>query len=243
MYNLGLYLKTELEKYNGFTAVLTRKSVDENPSLTNRGNLAISNKSDVFISLHTDAFNNSSAKGVTVFRSIKRPKSENLGQNLGKSITNFMNTYTGVTTFRGVKTQQYSSTSNNDYHGVIRSSVKGVNVQYSFLIEHGFHTNKHECSFLNDNTNLMKLASVIAKVFADYFKVSLKESQSTYDVVKTIPGYSTASDALKGINKKTTVQKGKYYIYRTYKNGCINITSDKTCKVPGAWVNPKDNKI
>ena len=243
MYNLGTYLKQELEKYNDFEVVMTRNSVSDNPLLNYRGKLAVNNGSEVFISLHSDAYRLSTAKGVTVFRSIKLPNSEELGNKLGKSIAEFMKQSTGITTFKGVKTKASTKNKNVDYYAVIRKSVTGTKLKYSFIIEHGFHTNKKECTFLNDNANLMKLASIIAKELADYFKVSLKSDGKIYKVYKSISGYSNAIDAKNKTNKKSTVKSGTYYIFREYKNGCINITTDKTCKTPGAWINPQDNKI
>jgi hypothetical protein len=76
---------------------------------------------------------------------------------------------------RGALTKKNSD--GNDYYGVIRSSVSSNSrVEYSFIIEHGFHTNKKECEFLMNEENLKKIAVAEAKVFADYFKLNLKEN-------------------------------------------------------------------
>lgn len=56
MFQLGLYLKEELEKYEGFSAILTRKTVEDNPDLADRGRMAIENGCQVFVSLHTNAY-------------------------------------------------------------------------------------------------------------------------------------------------------------------------------------------
>jgi len=60
-----------------------------------------------------------------------------------------------------------------------------------------------------------------------------------YTLVKDVPGYVSADDAKNRKNKKTTVKKGTYYVYKEY-NGMINVTTKKG--VPGSWINPADNQ-
>ena len=60
----------------------------------------------------------------------------------------------------------------------------------------------------------------------------------TYEVVKTINGYVSASDAISNTNAKTTLKAGTYYEYKR-SNGAINIS--KTAGSPGSWINPADN--
>ena len=62
MFQLGLYLKEELEKYEGFSAILTRKTVEDNPDLADRGSMAIENGCQVFVSLHTNAYSSPAAR-------------------------------------------------------------------------------------------------------------------------------------------------------------------------------------
>lgn len=59
----------------------------------------------------------------------------------------------------------------------------------------------------------------------------------TYQVTKQHNGYSTAADAKSKKNKKTTVPKGKYYVFNESK-GMINLTTKKG--VPGSWINPSE---
>lgn len=172
MFNLAKYLKTELEKYSGFSVVLTRTAVEQNPALEQRGQIAVSNGSKVFISLHSNAFSSSSAKGVVLFYSLRRAASKPLADKLGNAVTDLMNSGTGVTYYRGSQTRAYPGTTGTDYYGVIRSSVKGANVEHSFLIEHGFHTNPEECAWLNSDANLRAIARTEAAVFAEYFGVA-----------------------------------------------------------------------
>ncbi|MFB9829838.1 DUF5776 domain-containing protein [Lederbergia wuyishanensis] len=59
-----------------------------------------------------------------------------------------------------------------------------------------------------------------------------------YQVNKAVAGYYTAADAKTGENKKSTVKKGDYYVYKRY-DGMINVTKQKG--VPGSWINPNNN--
>jgi len=66
-----------------------------------------------------------------------------------------------------------------------------------------------------------------------------KAPSKTYKVVATINGYYTAADAKSRKNAKTKVNAGDYYIYNEH-SGMINVT--KKAGMPGAWINPADNK-
>jgi hypothetical protein len=63
-------------------------------------------------------------------------------------------------------------------------------------------------------------------------------TQKTYKVNTSIPGYLTAADAKRGKNKKATIKPGMYQVYRE-ADGMINVTAKKG--VPGSWINPADN--
>ncbi len=242
IYYLAQYLKTELESTGLFNVNITRKTITDDPSLARRGQIAIENKSDIFISLHSDAFSTSAAVGVSVFRSIKRPESQELGELLGRSVAEFMKQTTGVTNFRGCVTRRFIDVDGKekDHYGVIRNSVTSDDyVEYSFIIEHGFHTNLKECMFLNEDINLKKLAKFEATLLYDYFKTKVVQE---YEVYTTINGYSNAENAMNNVAPVNNIKEGKYYIYRTYKNGAINITTDENGEVPGSWINPDTNK-
>lgn len=188
MYTLSEYERDALKEY-GVDVVLTRERSND-LGLTARGQVAVTKgkgySTVVFISNHSNAYNGK-AYGVEIFRSLYLPGSEELAKKLLSAIVDVMNASTGVTTSRGVKTRKGD---NGDYYGVIRGSVnyatseakasKGP-VKYSFIIEHGFHDNVKECTFLNSNANLKKLAEAKAKVIADYFglKKTVKKTETT----------------------------------------------------------------
>lgn len=257
MYNYGVYLKKELEAYDGFTVFITREDIEENPSLESRGTMASNRKCDLFLSLHSNAYSPSSAAcGVSGFYSVKRPGSKALGNRILNAIVDLMKKDTKITYSRGMTTRAYSTQSPNlDYYGVIRASVNGVSsVEYSYLIEHGFHTNPTECAWLSKDANIRKLAAVVAQTIANYFGVKLKgasgniagtldpDSGKLYKVLTVINGYKTAADAMAKTNPVSTpITPGTYVIYRTYTNGAINITTDKSGQYPGSWINPNEN--
>lgn len=241
VFELARYLKTELENKGIFEVYLTKSKVSDNPSLATRGKTAIKNGSKLFISLHSDAFSNSSACGTSVFYSIKRPNSKTLAQNLGNAVASYMNTKTGVSYFRGAKTNVSGGL---DYYGVIRNAVSSGNVENVFIIEHGFHTNSKECAFLDNSDNLKALAKTEANIIYNYYKGDVIDSTANvekYEVYNTIKGYRNASDAMSGNNAVSDIPVGIYYLYRSYSNGAVNITTDNTASTPGWWINPNTN--
>jgi len=168
MFKLAGYLKTALEQYNGFTVSMTKDQLSSNPDLEVRGRCAIYDASQVFLSLHSNAAS-ASATGVVLFNSLKRPNSVPLANALGNSVAQLMGT-----NYRGCLTRVYPDTKNTDYYGVIRAAVRSGNVPYVYIIEHGFHTNKKECTWLYDDEHLKELAENEAAVFAGFFKATKK---------------------------------------------------------------------
>lgn len=178
MYKLAQYQKGELEKYEGVTVILTKTALNQCPEVYDRGQVAVKNKCDVFISDHSNAVSgSSSACGVTIFRSVRRPDSVTLSKLLGEAIVSTMKEVTGNTYLRGNgATIKYSAHSNDwDYYGVLKGATASGSVMYPFLIEHGFHTNPAECRYLNDDNNLRKLAKAEVDVLASYFGLTLKD--------------------------------------------------------------------
>lgn len=228
MYTLSEYEKAALEEY-GIDVILTRKR-NEDPSLNMRGQVAVKNGKSydvvVFESNHSNAYNGNAA-GVVVYRSLYLPKSAALGQKLVDAVVGVMRPVTKITYSRGVATRKGN---NGDYYGVIRSSVSGAKttgqaakgaVQYSFIVEHGFHDNKTECAFLNEDANLKALAEAKAKAIADYFGLSkLEPAKATSYLVKIT---AKVLNVRKGAGTKygvaTTVKKDEVYTIVDESNG------------------------
>lgn len=257
MFTLGGYLKDALIAL-GIDAMLTKSTAAKDLSLTVRGKLAITNKCDVFISLHSDAGPTEKACGVSVFRSVQKPDSVKLATMLGNAISSYMKSINGVTYYRGTAVRESTKYPGNDYYSVIGAAATGKTVPYVFIIEHGFHSNKKECAVLNDEKQLKKIAGVEAKAIYDYFvstgqiviakPIGVKKATTktlvqgdVYKVVTALHAYSTAADAIVGTKKTASLKAGTYYIYKV-SGGAYNITSVKGGKAAGSWINPAKNK-
>lgn len=175
MFKLAGYLAAALKEY-GIESEITRKSIQEDPTLAERGKLAGKNGSKLFISLHSnapgtnkDGSYDTSISGTYVYYSLTDSGNKALADSLGKAIASVMGH-----TFRGSLTREYSEQHKDwDYYGVIRNAAQS-GCKAAFLIEHGFHTNLKDSNFLLNDSNLIKLAQAEAKVIAEYFGVTEK---------------------------------------------------------------------
>lgn len=177
VFELAYYLKAELEKYKDVVVFITKAKLEDNPSLWDRGYMAVKNNCDVFESIHTNAFDNSgSAKGVSTHISIYR-SDKSLYDKMGNAVAALMKADTGVTYYRGASTRLYPDRKDWDYYGVVRAAMNYYGksgVKHAFICEHGFHDNFTECKWLNNSDNLKRLAKVKAQVYAEYFGLVLK---------------------------------------------------------------------
>lgn len=195
MFRLAGFLKEELEKY-GVDVELTKNRVDDDPTLSKRGNTAVENGSELFLSLHSNAASNERACGVSSFYSINLPESRELLSKIVDKIVDVMKEKTGNTYKRGVMTRIYESGGKKyDYYGVIRNS-QGGSVKYSFIVEHGFHTNEKECAFLLDDGNLRLIARAEAEVIAQHFSLSESEKAEGENVYIVKKGDTLSKIAL-----------------------------------------------
>lgn len=172
--DLAQRLKAALEHY-GATVYLTRTTGDENPALAARGKLAITKKANLFLSLHSDAAGSPAVGCVTVIRSLQRPASVAFGQQLAAAVSNAMgtklSTYAGAED--GVWTRKYPGYNTVDYYGVIRAAVgKGSVVDAAYLVEHGHHTNPHDCNILSTADGRQRIADAEAAVIAAHYGLS-----------------------------------------------------------------------
>ncbi len=242
VFKLAQYLKDELQSgTDQIKAILTKNTMAENPSVSERGRIAVRNGATVFISLHTNAVGDASkqekAYGVSVYRSLFLPDSEDLGQKLANAIVDVMAPVTGVTYSRGVLTRK--STTGKDYYGVIRSAVNGAGtmaqafagtVKHAFIIEHGFHTNSRECAYLADDTNLKKIARAEAYIIKEHFGLiagSLPDhgenvgggQNKPQSVAKVAGSIKVIYEGADGLNIHTTPEWGSRNINK--KNGPV----------------------
>ena len=184
VFKLAQYLKEELQSdTDQIKVAMTKNTMAENPGVFARGQFAVSNGATVFLSLHSNAVRDAAkyekAYGVSVYRSLFLPDSEDLGKKLADAIVEVMAPVTGVTYSRGLLTRR-SDTTGRDYYGVIRGAVNNAGtaaqasagvVKHAFIIEHGFHTNSRECDFLAVDDNLKKIAKAEADTIKEHFGI------------------------------------------------------------------------
>lgn len=158
MYEYAQILKKLLIE-KGADVKITRQSVEDNPSLTERGSMA--KGYDFFISLHSNGASSPSANGVTVFYSIKQNENKAMAENWSKELAALI---CGGTRNRGAATRKGSG--NWDYYTVIQSAV-AAKCPKVLLVEHGFHSNPKECSWLMNNQNMEKMAELECEMIVD----------------------------------------------------------------------------
>ena len=163
-------LAARLEKA-GFTVLLTRPCIDDDPSLAERGALAGKNNAALFLSLHSNAPGSSTppdryplVRGVMTFYSLTA-KEENapFAAALNAAAAEVMQSDN-----RGIMIREYPGVPEDDYYGVIRAAAKS-GCKQAFLIEHGFHTNIDDATFLTTDDCLERLADAEAAVITAYF--------------------------------------------------------------------------
>ena len=91
MWILSNHLKDALEKYQDTAVIMTRK-YEENPTLPARGMMA--KGADWFVSNHSnaDTAQNTSANGVSVYRSVNRPNDQAIAMQLASVLSGIMGT-------------------------------------------------------------------------------------------------------------------------------------------------------
>ena len=164
-FKLACKLKACLEA-KGFTVLLTRNCIEDNPSLEERGKLAGDNHACLFLSLHSNAPGSATSpeayhavRGSEVYYSMAdAPRNAEIARALNAAVVSTMNTAD-----RGVKTRSYPDQPEVDYYGVLRHSA-AYGCPTAFIIEHGFHTNPEDAAFLSNDECLQKLAEAEAEV-------------------------------------------------------------------------------
>ena len=76
-------------------------------------------------------------------------------------------------------------------------------VQYTFILEHGFHTNQAECSYLSDSRNRKAIAAAKASAFSEFF----------YGVTSSVPNIQTTQ----------VMPQDDFYMH-----GVVNVCDDDT---------------
>lgn len=190
-YKYALVLKEALLAYEGVEVYLTRNSITENPSLDQRGKMAVTKGCDVFLSIHSNAAT-AAAYGVEGYYSVKTTGAYKLLSELCHIVSNNL----PKPKVRRVVTKTNSN--GTDYYGVLRSSA---GVKYSMLIEQGFHTNAAEVACIKRDDWHKKIAEKQAKAFADFFGLKLKTAASKTLYRVQVGAFSVKANAEKLANE------------------------------------------
>lgn len=200
MYNFSLLLKAEIEKYKGMSAVITRSSVDERPTLLERDNFAKAKGAKVLLSLHTNGTSKESINYAVVYGSVVlREKTDALAKKILTSISEVMDVKAN-----GINYLKRSD--GKDYYGVIRN-VTNSSIEYAMIIEHSFHSNYNASLWMYQKTNQQKLAETEANVLSEFFGYTEKI------ITETTTNTATQEVPITTINTSTT------YTNYTVKSG------------------------
>lgn len=189
MWKLAQKIIAHLQGYE-CEVITTRPNIDDNPLPEERGKMA--KDADLFLSLHSNTPSSSDkgkpsyekATGTISFYSVKRPLDKTFAVRLAKLVADKMGIYS-----RGA--QAKAKKNGEDWYSVIRNSI-AVGCKHSFIIEHGFHSNKHDCSWLLNDKNLEILAEAESELITTYYNIKKiippKEEIEIGDLVRISDG-------------------------------------------------------
>lgn len=155
-WKLHLKLKTALEAH-GIEVITTRPTQAGDLGLEARGKKAAG--CDLFLSLHSNACNNSSVDAPLACCTVTGT-ADTLGQKLADTVHQVMGTYQAGTIWKRVG-------EHGDYYGVLRGATS-VGVP-AILLEHSYHTNLRATNWLLNDANLQRMADAEAALIAAYF--------------------------------------------------------------------------
>ncbi|MDD4125725.1 MAG: N-acetylmuramoyl-L-alanine amidase [Eubacteriales bacterium] len=177
MWDLHLYLKSSIQSL-GFNVGTTRTSSTANPSLSARGYMA--DNFDMFLSLHSNAVDNSSSTNriVIIYDVNNKNDADDFALEIGTTIRNVMNT-NGLNISSVQLYQRPVLNSDGTIHyepdgsmlnwyGVLRYAAE-TNCPLYYILEHSFHSNYASSLWLYTNTNLQALASAEAQTIDDFY--------------------------------------------------------------------------
>lgn len=171
-WKLSNYLQKELQAL-GVHADLTKSSLDEDPSLNDRG---FSSKGyDFFISMHSNAgaYESMDQPLAFVYQDLPWTDIDDISKELGGLIANKVSEV--METKQKGSTAQRKGTGDWDRNGINDDEWYSVLFASRFvgtpgiLMEHSFHTNYRSSVWLYNDDNLKNLAKEEAEVIYDYF--------------------------------------------------------------------------
>ena len=166
MWILHEYLAEALVGY-GFTVGHTRSDEEKDLPVVERGWCA--SGYDLFLSLHSNACDDSGVDRVEVYRAFDdRCGSSVLAGRLADAVKTAMSVPKA-----SVKTRK-STLGDWEYYGVLRGA-RAVGCPLYYIVEHSFHTNPYAANWLMSDENLFRLATAEAAAIADYYGVEPPE--------------------------------------------------------------------
>lgn len=183
------YCKAYLEKYSNVTVYMTRTNdtnpgANKNESLGKRASIAASYGADIFISIHFNSADSSTAKGAEVYvSSLEEYSLTELGNAIMTNLKGL-----GISD-RGVRIRTSESKPITlwtdgirpaDYYGVIKASATR-NIP-GMIIEHCFINNPAEYnSFASSDAKLKALGEADAKAIVSHFRLNESISATTLE--------------------------------------------------------------
>lgn len=212
-WKLSNYLQAELQEL-GVHADLTKSSLDEDPTLNNRG--FASKGYDFFISMHSNAGASSLDHPLAiVYQDLPWTTIDDTSKEIGQMLANTVHNVMG-TTQNGVIYQK-KGTEDWDRNGVYDDEWYSVLFASRFvstpgiLLEHSFHTNYRSTLWLYDDNNLKRLAKEEASVIFEYFSAKklaeMPEEILSGDV--NLDDVVDADDASRVLREYTALSTGK----------------------------------
>lgn len=237
MWKLANYLKSSLE-LKGVKADLTKKSLEDDPSLSERGKK--SKGYDLFISLHSNACATESVDYPVslVYQNLDWTDIDDKSIELGKKLANLVQEE--MKTKQAGRILQKKSGNDRDgngklddeYYGVLAASrIVGT---IGVLVEHSFHTNSKATEWLLVDSNLKSLAAKEAELIVNFLTAQIDDNKNidTDDEKKD----NTQNKNLYRVRKSwdnISSQIGAYSILQNAINACASGYSvfDNTGKV------------
>ena len=146
----------------------------------------------IFISIHANAFSNSSARGTETYHANNASAtSKNFAKILNDNIVKAMKKIDANAKDRGVKSENFTV--------IYKASMPSV------LVEYGFYTNLDDLKILKNNKD--ELVEATVKAICSYFNIEYKERVKTdesnlYAVCVGAYSYSTAKSKVEELKSK-----------------------------------------
>ena len=128
----------------------------------------------IWLCLHSNApgsANDTKTTGTVIIYTLETPEIVPLANDMGKRISNLMDHH-----YRGSIVMQSTSRVGKNRNSVLRNAM-AVGCKAGLLVEHGFHTNAKDASFLAKDENLKKVAIAEAEAIANFYNNDKKEGE------------------------------------------------------------------